>query len=212
MPSNPTITEHCLFHLQAVSLFWSTSKILLLEGGDFMSHTFPLKEKKREWSAPGIHDIVYNNVATRIVKGGQVLDIACGPGALPERFVSNGFVVTAADGFPEVFQLHGHVPFVQLNVEDEWTPLDKEFDAICAIEIIEHVENPYLFIRKCFRVLKPGGILVITTPNAAHYNKRLKFFIQLDSNYIHLVASIQKLKQKTIEFFLVTFIFILIGC
>ena len=127
------------------------------------------------WSSRGVHDVVLNLVESLTLSDGRVLDVACGPGALTERLLSKGFSVIAADGFPEVFELHGQVPFIHLNVEEEWTSLGGNFDAICAVEIIEHVENPYLFIRKCFESLKPGGVLVLTTPNAAYYSSRLMF-------------------------------------
>lgn len=127
------------------------------------------------WSSPGVHDVVLKIVESLTPSDGRVLDLACGPGALADRLLRKGFQVTAADGFPEVFQFHGQVPFTHLNVEKEWDLLDGKFDSICAVEIIEHVENPYLFIRKCFQQLKPGGVLVCTTPNAAYYSSRLMF-------------------------------------
>jgi SAM-dependent methyltransferase len=40
-----------------------------------------------------------------------------------------------------------------------------EVDVIVAIEVLEHILNPGLFFRECFRVLKTGGRLILTTPN-----------------------------------------------
>jgi 2-polyprenyl-3-methyl-5-hydroxy-6-metoxy-1,4-benzoquinol methylase len=118
-------------------------------------------------------DVVQRTVSP----GGRVLDVACGPGALSQRLHTMGFSVVAADAFPEVFTLHGQIPFVEMDVEKEWSGLDGQFDAIVAVEIIEHLENPYLFVRKCFNALVPGGILVLTTPNAAHYVSRIMFLL-----------------------------------
>ena len=43
--------------------------------------------------------------------------------------------------------------------------LDRKFDTIIAGEIIEHLDNPGQFLRNMFRHLKPGGRLVVSTPN-----------------------------------------------
>jgi len=41
------------------------------------------------------------------------------------------------------------------------------FDAICMLQILEHVADPVNFLEKFLRLLKPGGLLIVTTPNAA---------------------------------------------
>lgn len=133
--------------------------------------------KIRSWASSRVHDRVMEIINQTIPSGGRVLDVACGPGALSQRLDAEGFNVVAADAFPEVFRLHGRIPFVELDVEKEWSDLEDGFDAVCAVEIIEHVENPYLFVRKCFETLKPGGVLIMTTPNAAHYVSRIMFLL-----------------------------------
>lgn len=50
-------------------------------------------------------------------------------------------------------------------------------DGILAGEIIEHVYDPALLLRECHRVLKPGGVLVLTTPNLATAQDRLRFLV-----------------------------------
>ena len=133
--------------------------------------------KIRSWASSRVHDRVMEIVNQTIPSGGRVLDVACGPGALSQRLDAEGFNIVAADGFPEVFRLHRRIPFVKLDVEKEWSDIEGGFDAVCAVEIIEHVENPYLFVRKCFDALNPGGLLVLTTPNAAHYVSRITFLL-----------------------------------
>jgi SAM-dependent methyltransferase len=51
------------------------------------------------------------------------------------------------------------------------------FDIVYSIEVIEHLRCPYDFIDECYRILKPNGILIISTPNTLSLNSKLKFFI-----------------------------------
>jgi len=53
---------------------------------------------------------------------------------------------------------------------------DEAFDALVSMEGIEHFENQAAFLRECARVLKPGGLLVLTTPNVLHLSSRLSAF------------------------------------
>lgn len=66
---------------------------------------------------------------------------------------------------PEIFvQADGHrLPFG-----------DGSFEKISLYEVIEHVENPTRLMKEAFRVLKPNGTVVITTPNPWHWRKILR--------------------------------------
>lgn len=47
------------------------------------------------------------------------------------------------------------------------------FDGVVSIETIEHLENPWFFLREVSRVLRPGGFLVLTTPNVSSVFSRV---------------------------------------
>ena len=55
---------------------------------------------------------------------------------------------------------------------------DDEFDIVVACAVIEHVDDPNKMLAECFRVLRKGGILIITTPNPIHDKiaTRLQYF------------------------------------
>ena len=54
--------------------------------------------------------------------------------------------------------------------------LGRQFDAIVAGEIIEHLENPGLFLRNMQRHLKPGGVLILSTPNPFYNGQTWKIW------------------------------------
>lgn len=61
--------------------------------------------------------------------------------------------------------IDGH-PDVRADLNKKFPFSDNHADNIVANNIIEHIINPYHFLRECYRVLKPNGRLVLTTPNA----------------------------------------------
>jgi SAM-dependent methyltransferase len=55
--------------------------------------------------------------------------------------------------------------FKRVDLNGPWPYAGEEFDVIRACEVIEHLENPWHFFRECHRILKAGGLLVLSTPN-----------------------------------------------
>ena len=49
---------------------------------------------------------------------------------------------------------------------------DSSFDAITLIEIVEHLRDAKALLAECARILKPGGIVLVTTPNAHSWTAR----------------------------------------
>lgn len=61
---------------------------------------------------------------------------------------------------------------------DKYPYADDTFDAITAIEVIEHLENPFYFAREIHRILKKDGIFLMTTPNPSHVFNKILFVLR----------------------------------
>ncbi len=59
-----------------------------------------------------------------------------------------------------------NVPFIKADLNEDFSSnLSGDFDAITAIEVIEHLDNPTRFLRQCRKLMSEKGILLLTTPN-----------------------------------------------
>jgi SAM-dependent methyltransferase len=108
--------------------------------------------------------------------GQRLLDVGAFPGHLTVAAHYLGYQVDGLTGRAESgpsLQMAADrlgrfdIPLVLADVESEPFPYpDTTFDVVLATEIIEHLHfNPYRLLRESFRVLKPGGRILITTPN-----------------------------------------------
>jgi len=107
--------------------------------------------------------------------GKKALDLSCGGGATAKMLASLGFAVVATDyGSPPPMP-NGikRVAGVDLN---EFLPFRSgSFDAVNLVEVIEHIEHQAQLIREIQRVLRPGGQVLISTPNILNVFSRIRF-------------------------------------
>lgn len=101
------------------------------------------------------------------VPGGRLLEVGCGNGRQLERLGEAGWDVEGIDFDPNAVdrarELGLRVRVGELAAAEY---PESAFDAIILSHVIEHVENPVGLLSECRRILKPGGQLVIATPNA----------------------------------------------
>lgn len=118
-----------------------------------------------------------HQVALRLaaaVPPGRALDLGAGQGALSQALKLRGFEVTAADINTGQFRAAG-VRCAKLDLNRPLPFPDRGFDLVMAVEVLEHLESPRAFLREIFRVLRPGGLAVISTPNITSIPSRVFF-------------------------------------
>ena len=118
-------------------------------------------------------------------KGGRLLDIGTGRGylldaAIEEGFDAYGIEIAKLSKDDRIF--HG-----TLEEAKEANP-DKFFDVITMTDIIEHISDPHSFFKEVRRILKPGGTILITTPNSDSFTRKImgkKWFQYKDEHIIY---------------------------
>jgi 2-polyprenyl-3-methyl-5-hydroxy-6-metoxy-1,4-benzoquinol methylase len=150
-------------------------------------HQHDLREIWDRSIAPHIWNQYHDQLARYLAIAGaqplRVLDVGCAQGTLALLLAERGHHVTALDLRAEFLEYamsrhtHGDVRFLQVNALDEELPGD--FDLVFANQLIEHVVHPQRLVERLRKSLRPGGRLVVTTPNGAYVRNALPSFREL---------------------------------
>ncbi len=103
---------------------------------------------------------------------GKLLDAPAGPGMIAEKLRRAGFDVVAVDINPNIFHVDG-IPFQEADLNSHLPFSDGSFDYILCSNGIEHLENPVLFIRESYRILREHGKFLMSTPNILNLKSRM---------------------------------------
>jgi 2-polyprenyl-6-hydroxyphenyl methylase/3-demethylubiquinone-9 3-methyltransferase len=151
------------------------------------SYSFDLQEIYGEIRHHG-HTYAYANRFKRTIglieesvpKGAKILDVAAGQGNFSLVLAERGYDVTWNDlradleGYVELKREKGVVHYAPGNAFD--LGFDGQFDCVLIAEVIEHVAHPDQFLQKIAGMVKPGGYVVMSTPNGRYFLNKLPKF------------------------------------
>ena len=130
-----------------------------------------------------------------------IFDVGTENEQLTNYLDSKGLVLTSFDIFPKSSSV------IRWDIEEQ-CPISDKADIIVFLEVIEHINNPVLALRNIIDVLKPGGLLILSTPNPEWSRSKLEFifrgdmtmFTQKDLNVNHHVyPAIPKILKYQLE-------------
>ncbi len=109
----------------------------------------------------------YEDIIRERHLSGSILDFGAGQGFLTRRLIHmNRFSsVAAVDILPEPSDIPSQVVWIDADLDESLAEPDESFDVIVCCEVIHCLENPRAVAREFFRLLRPNGTVIISTPN-----------------------------------------------
>lgn len=133
----------------------------------------------QEMAAYGLHSDVFKMLNPYLKKGMHILDFGCGQGAFSQRLVDIGMIVDACDINTDQIKANVNKKItLDLNKEINPDSFSDKYDMLIALEILEHLQNPWKYLNDCLTLLKDDGIIVLSTPNISNFVSRLRFFMR----------------------------------
>jgi ubiquinone/menaquinone biosynthesis C-methylase UbiE len=143
----------------------------------------PTAPEIRPISHTSTNDKIMELVLPLVKPGVRIADIGAGEGYFSQLLGQHvesklrlppADVITACDIFPEYFR-YPAIACKTISPDGRLPYADQSIDVACSLEVVEHVENQFEFTRELFRILRPGGIALVSTPNVLNVNSRWRY-------------------------------------
>jgi len=137
------------------------------------------RSREKVWREKG--DTMF--LGSGIPERNHLLDVGCGKGDFMTRMHRQGWQVEGLEVDADAVKYARSISGLSVHLgslENIRFP-DNTFDVITSNHVIEHVHDPIALIRECLRILKPGGRLVLATPNMESFGHQI-----FERNWSHL--------------------------
>jgi 2-polyprenyl-3-methyl-5-hydroxy-6-metoxy-1,4-benzoquinol methylase len=122
----------------------------------------------------GAESVGFSVMYLPVVPRGELLDVGCGGGAFLADMRDLGWNVLGVEPDPRAVEVATRQRGLDVRLgtlEAQRFSADR-FDAVTSSHVIEHVHDPLAFLRECARIAKPGGRVVVVTPNIESLGRR----------------------------------------
>ncbi|NJN43225.1 MAG: class I SAM-dependent methyltransferase [Flammeovirgaceae bacterium] len=116
------------------------------------------------------------------LKDKEVYDLSAGSGFIIHLFHEAGATIHPFDMHPAQNN-QATVPSQHIDLQKDFPIASGLADVVVCAETIEHLPNQLFFFQEVTRILKPGGILLLTTPNHSSLRGRLSYFLMESEHY-----------------------------
>lgn len=172
-------------------------------------------DKFWEWSSKNKNNVYFSKLVgsgiLNLIKkqrklSGDFLDYGCGPGFLLEQFLKTGMNCYGCDLSESSVNIVNEKFFNMKHwngakkIENMKIPFeDNKFDMITCIETIEHLTDEILdgVLKELCRILKPGGVIIFTTPNNENLEKNFIYCPFCDSEF-HKVQHVRSFSKDSL--------------
>jgi SAM-dependent methyltransferase len=111
-----------------------------------------------------------------------VCDLSAGRGYIAHLFEQAGAIVKAFDLFPDQNKFTNS-EVQKIDLQQKFPIADASIDLALCCETIEHLPNQHFLFQEVSRIIKPGGIFILTTPNSSSLRSRFSQFIMESEHY-----------------------------
>ena len=133
----------------------------------------------RIMAAYGLHEDIFSLLKPFLNQGMKILDFGCGEGAFSQRLIDAGMIVDGCDIDTEQVKASlNRKIHLDLNRELDQSIFPEKYDVLIAMEILEHLQNPWKYVNDCKALVTKNGLIVLSTPNISNFVSRLRFLMR----------------------------------
>jgi 2-polyprenyl-3-methyl-5-hydroxy-6-metoxy-1,4-benzoquinol methylase len=134
----------------------------------------------------------------------QMLDVGCGAGVFLSDARDAGWMVSGVEinpKFPEFCRKDLGIENVKVGFVSSIPFPDASFDAVAMLDVLEHMYDPVKSVRQCARLLKPGGVLVVKSPNGSMQlrKERMRKALGRGNGYVATIGHLNQFSPKTLS-------------